>query len=252
MRIALSIILRDLKKNLSQKARLVASMIRPLLWLFIIGSGFNQIVDIESSGNYFSFLIPGLICMTALFTGVVSSMSMVYDKEFGFIRLLYLSPSPFIIILIAKMVSAALIAIIHMLIFSIIALLFGFLDITIIYNPLFLISLILVGLLSSIIGLIISAFSGTVENFATTMNFIIFPLFFLSESLYPSDGLNVIFKSFIDINPFSHAVIIMRESLNNHFIIPSFLYISFCIVLGLIVSFYAHSRESNIINKISK
>ena len=81
------------QKNLSQKARLVASMIRPLLWLFIIGSGFNQIVDIENSGNYFSFLIPGLICMTALFTGVVSSMSIVYDKEFGFIRLLYLSPS---------------------------------------------------------------------------------------------------------------------------------------------------------------
>ena len=53
MKIAISIILRDLKKNLSQKARLVASMIRPLLWLFIIGSGFNQIVDIEYSGNYF-------------------------------------------------------------------------------------------------------------------------------------------------------------------------------------------------------
>ena len=93
MKIAISIILRDLKKNLSQKARLVASMIRPLLWLFIIGSGFNQIVDIENNGNYFSFLMPGLICMTALFTGVVSSMSIVYDKEFGFIRLLYLSPS---------------------------------------------------------------------------------------------------------------------------------------------------------------
>ena len=140
MKIAISIILRDLKKNLSQKARLVASMIRPLLWLFIIGSGFNQIVDIENNGNYFSFLMPGLICMTALFTGVVSSMSIVYDKEFGFIRLLYLSPSPFIIIIIAKMVSAALIAIIHMLIFSIIAILFGFLDIATLHNPLFLIT----------------------------------------------------------------------------------------------------------------
>ena len=58
MKIAISIVLRDLKKNLSQKARLVASMIRPLLWLFIIGSGFNQIVDIENNGNYFSFLMP--------------------------------------------------------------------------------------------------------------------------------------------------------------------------------------------------
>ena len=152
MKIAISIILRDLKKNLSQKARLVASMIRPLLWLFIIGSGFNQIVDIENNGNYFSFLMPGLICMTALFTGVVSSMSIVYDKEFGFIRLLYLSPSPFIIIIIAKMVSAAIIAIIHMLIFSIIAILFGFLDPATIFNPLFIISLIIVGFLSSIIG----------------------------------------------------------------------------------------------------
>ena len=252
MRIAISIILRDLKKNLSQKARLVASMIRPLLWLFIIGSGFNQIVIIENSGNYFSFLIPGLICMTALFTGVVSSMSIVYDKEFGFIRLLYLSPSPFIIVLIAKMVSAAMIAIIHMLIFAIIAILFGFLDIATLINPLFIISLIVVGLLSSIIGLIISAFSGTVENFATTMNFIVFPVFFLSESLYPSNELNIIFKLLIDINPFSHAVIIMRESFNSHFNFSSFLYISFCIFLGLIISFYAHSRESNIINKISK
>ena len=139
-----------------------------------------------------------------------------------------------------------------MLIFSIIAIIFGFLDHTIIFNPLFLISLIIVGFLSSIIGLIISAFSGTVENFATTMNFIIFPVFFLSESLYPSDGLNLIFKSLIDINPFSHSVIIMRESLNNHFNFTSFFYISICIVLGLIISFYAHSRESNIINKISK
>ena len=100
-----AVILRDLIKFFRQRGRLLSSLVRPLIWLVVIGAGFNSMVTVGKS-DYFEFLVPGVIGMTTLFGALLGALSMVYEKESGVMRMILVSPLTHRSIVFAKMAAA--------------------------------------------------------------------------------------------------------------------------------------------------
>ncbi len=99
---------RELVRMIRQRTRLVAAMVRPLIWLLVIGGGFNSVVGRAHGLNYQDFLVPGVLGMTTLFGAMLAALTTVYDKESGVMRMMIVAPLPHAWIVLAKMVSAAL------------------------------------------------------------------------------------------------------------------------------------------------
>ena len=215
------VLIREFLRFIQQRSRFLSSLIRPLLWLIVFAAGFRAALGIaiiepyDTYITYETYIAPGLCCMVLLFNGMQSSLSMVYDREMGSMRVLLMSPLPRPYLLLCKMVSTALISLTQVYAFLLIALLvevepplLGYLTV--------LPALLLVALMLSTLGLFLSTRIRQLENFAGVMNFVIFPMFFLSSALYPlwkmqeaSEWLYWICA----VNPFTHAVELVRYAL---------------------------------------
>src|SRR5262252_6248284 len=108
-----------------QRTRLVAAMVRPLIWLVVIGEGLNSLIGRTHGINYQDFLVPGVLGMTTLFGAMLAALTTVYDKESGVMRMMIVAPLPHAWIVLAKMVSAALAAIVQALMLIVLLLLLG-------------------------------------------------------------------------------------------------------------------------------
>ena len=102
------IVLREFKRFFRQRGRLLTTLARPLLWLFIVGGGLTQIIDVGSGANYLQFLLPGVMGMTILFSSVFSTISVVWDREFGFLREMLVAPVPRVTIVIGKLMAGTM------------------------------------------------------------------------------------------------------------------------------------------------
>ena len=83
---------RELTKLFRQKARLFSSMVRPMIWLLVIGSGVGSMLSGAQQEGYLQFLVPGVLAMTLLFAALLSALTLVYDKEFGVMRMMMIAP----------------------------------------------------------------------------------------------------------------------------------------------------------------
>jgi len=208
----MAIIQRELMRLVRQRGRLLSAMVRPLVWLLVIGSGFGTMMSQYGTDNYQQFLVPGLLCMVLLFGAMLSSLSLVYDKESGVMRMLVIAPFPHYWIIIARTISATIAGLFQTVLLIAILFLLGFLkppiDIL-----LFLLGLVMTSIVCASAGTLIAVFSKSLENFAVIMNFVIFPVFFLSGALYPLKNLPVILKFVTLINPFSYGVDLLKHAL---------------------------------------
>jgi ABC-2 type transport system permease protein len=213
------IIWREGLRFLHQRERFVSALVRPLVWLFIFAAGFRQTLGIsiippyETYVLYDVYITPGLIAMIQLFNGMQSSLSMVYDREMGSMRMLLVSPAPRWFLLTSKLLAGVAVSILQVYAYLIIAYfweieppsLWGYVTI--------LPALVLSGLMLGALGMVLSSLIKQLENFAGVMNFVIFPMFFASSALYPlwrvqegSPGLATICA----LNPFTYAVELIR------------------------------------------
>ena len=215
------ILLREWLRFVLQRTRFLSALVRPLLWLLVFAAGFRAALGIaiiepyDTYITYETYIVPGLACMILLFNGMQGSLSMVYDREMGSMRVLLTSPLPRAFLLAGKLLAIALISLLQVYAFLAIAWFYG------VQPPLWgllaaLPALLLVALLLSALGLLLSNGIRQLENFAGVMNFVIFPLFFLSSALYPlwkmreaSEWLYWLCA----LNPFSHAVELVRYAL---------------------------------------
>ena len=197
---------------LRQRGRLLSSIIRPLIWLLIIGGGFGTLLQQLGQEGYQGFLLAGVICMSLLFGSLLASLSLVYDKEAGVMRMLMIAPVPHVLIPLARTVGAVVVGISHslllLLLLSLIGMLRGLPDI-----PVLLAALLATALVSASIGTLIAVYSKTLENFAVIMNFFIFPVFFMSGALYPIEHLPGWLKAMAVVNPFSYGVDLLKHAL---------------------------------------
>src|SRR4030095_2003568 len=116
---------REMLRMVRQRTRLVAAMVRPLIWLLVIGGGFNAAMGRTTGGNYQDFLVPGVLGMTTLFGAMLAALTTVYDKESGVMRMMIVAPLPHGWIVLAKMISATLAAIVQAVLLGALFLLLG-------------------------------------------------------------------------------------------------------------------------------
>ena len=203
---------REVVKMFRQRTRLVSAMVRPLIWLFVIGAGFGTVLGRVSGGNYQQFLAPGVLGMTALFGAMLAALTLVYDKESGVMRMLIVAPFAHYWIIIAKTLSAALAGFVQALLLLVILGLLGFLSMKMSFALLAL-GIVMTALSCAGIGILVAAFTRTLDNFAAIMNFVIFPVFFLSGALYPIDNLPALLKIAAMVNPFTYAVDLLKHAM---------------------------------------
>ena len=241
-----AVIRRELNKVFRQKARLVSAMVRPLIWLLVIGSGVGSMLPSQQPSEYLAFLVPGIVAMTLLFAALLSALTLVYDKEFGVMRMMLIAPIAHYWIVIAKLIAATIIALVQAIMLLIILFIIGLIDISTLLA--LLAPAVMTALCCAAIGGLIAAWSKTLDNFAVIMNFFIFPVFFLSGALYPVTQLPALLKWIVVINPFSYGVDLMKHAVptvNSDF--P--LYIDLMVLLlfsltAITIACWRFSRES--------
>jgi ABC-2 type transport system permease protein len=186
MRALYTLWLREIKRFLRDRARIVISFVQPLLWLVVFAAGFGARIALTGV-DYQQYIFPGIIGQTLLFTAMFMGVSVIWDKEFGFMKEILVSPVSRFTIFLGKMIGDSTAALLQ----GVIVFAFGFLlgipfdPVTFIYAlPIML--LITFGLVS--LGLIIASFIGSLENFGAIQTFVNLPLFFLSGALFPITG----------------------------------------------------------------
>ena len=220
----LAIVQRELLKFSRQYGRLVSALVRPLLWLAVFAAGFRNVFGVAIAPPYDTYIpydvyiAPGLVGMVLLFNGMQSSLAMVYDREMGLMRLLLTAPLPRWWILFAKLTATAVLSLAQAAAFVIVAALLGTgLPVWGAQTPLVLAAAVSASLMLGALGLLLSVHVKQLENFAGTMNFVIFPMYFMSTALYPlwkleESGATWVYQ-IARFNPFTHAVEWMRFAL---------------------------------------
>lgn len=186
--------LRELKRAVRDKGQLVGGVSRPLLWVLILGIGLNPYFRGEVYGEvrfvvpftYLQFIFPAVIALNMMYTSVQSAISVIWDREFGFLREVLVSPTTRGAILLGKVLGGATVAMVHGLIVLFLA---RFADVTISVDRLAIglgIMFLLAFALTSL-GIVIANRLKSFEGFGVFSNAIILPLYFLSSSIFPLD-----------------------------------------------------------------
>ena len=223
-----AIVMRELMKFARQYGRLVSALVRPLLWLAVFAAGFRNVFGVaivepyDTYIPYDVYIAPGLVGMVLLFNGMQSSLAMVYDREMGLMRLLLTAPLPRWWILFAKLCATAVLSLAQAAVFVLVAWALGttlpligpeFFKVA----PMVLAAAVASALMLGALGLLLSVHIKQLENFAGTMNFVIFPMYFMSTALYPLWKLEESGAAWVyqiaRFNPFTHAVEWLRFAL---------------------------------------
>ncbi len=219
-RALVGIVGREILRFLHQRERFFSALVRPLVWLLIFAAGFRAVLGLSMQPPYKTYveypvyILPGLIAMIQLFNGMQSSLSMVYDREMGSMRVLLTTPLPRWFVLTAKLFAGALVSIIQAYAFLAVAAIFD-VRLPLIGYLTALPIMLLTGLMLGSLGMLLSSTIKQLENFAGVMNFVIFPVFFMSTALYPlwkmREGSYVVWQ-LCRANPFTYAVEALRFS----------------------------------------
>jgi len=199
------IVAREFKKFVRERSRLFSTIARPLLWLFIVGAGMSRLVPRDTGVPYTQFIFPGIIGMTILFSSILSSISIIWDKEFGFMKEILVAPVSRFSIVIGKALSGTIVSTIQAAIILALFPFIGFkLGILQILAVIFISSSISFSISS--FGIVLATFYESYESFSVIMNFIIMPMFFLSGAMYPVKLLPEILRIVSKINPLTYGI----------------------------------------------
>lgn len=205
-----TLMLREVKRYLRDRVRILSSFVTPLLWLVIFGTGVRLQLPIPGL-NYQQYIFPGIIGQTLLFTSMFMGISVLWDREFGFMKEILVAPVSRITVFLGKMIGDSTDAVIQGIIVFALGLLLGIrLNIIMFIEILPVMLLITFGMVS--IGLTIASFLGSLEGFGTVQSFINFPLFFLSGALFPISGPSVPgwLQVISEFNPLTYGVDALR------------------------------------------
>ncbi len=257
---------REVIKFFQQKGRLFSAFVRPALWLFVFAVGFRGVYGVDAGEPYLQrnvsyeyYILPGLTCMVLLFSGMQSSLAMVYDREMGVMRLLLTAPLPRWYLLTAKLISGTILSVLQAYAFLVICLPFAwFTSLRVAFvDPwayLYILpALIATGLMLGALGLLLSVHVKQLENFAGTMNFVIFPMFFISPALFPlwylkESGADIVYW-IANINPFTHGVQLVRYASEGQFYGLGALVVCGCIVAFLVGAVYGYDPQRGFVRR---
>ena len=199
------ICLREFIKFFREKSRLLGTLARPVLWLFVVGNGMSSLIKPQAGFSYLQFIFPGMIGMTILFSSIFSSISIVWDREFGFMKEMLVAPISRLSIVIGKALSGTLISVAQAIIILILTPLLGihltimqFIEITAVAT--------LVSFCITSMGILIAARLTSFDGFNIIMNFLVMPMFFLSGAMYPVSSMPPALRQLTHINPLTYGI----------------------------------------------
>jgi ABC-2 type transport system permease protein len=204
------IVARDLARTTRQTSRFLGGLVRPFMWLLLVGTGYNAIARLEGGLPYYQFVFPGIVVMASLFGAMLTAIGTVYDREFGMLRLMLASPAGVPAVLTGRAIGAALVGIVQGGVVLVCA---GFVlpvtpgQWTAAFGVLMLGSAV-----SALLGLLVASRLRSVENFAGVINIVLFPLLFVSGALYPTAGMPALLRLIARVNPVTYQVDLMRHA----------------------------------------
>jgi ABC-2 type transport system permease protein len=239
LRCLLGIVRREALRFIHQRSRFFSALVRPLVWLAIFAAGFRFVLGVSISPPYETYvlyevyIVPGLAGMVLLFQGMQSSLSLVYDREVGSMRVLLTSPLPRWWLLFCKLLASVLVGVAQVYVFLIVARFWEVEPPAIGYLTV-LPALVLAGMMLGALGLLLSSWIKQLENFAGVMNFVIFPMFFASSALYPLwrvQEASLTLYWICQANPFTQAVELIRFALYAKFDPVSFAAVTLALLI---------------------
>ena len=206
------LVIRELIKFFRERARLISTLARPVIWLFLVGGGMSRLVTPGEGVSYIQFIFPGILGMTILFSSIFSSISIIWDKEFGLMKEILVAPVSRLSIVIGKSLSGTIVSSIQsaiiLMLFPLLGIKMGALSILYVIAIAFLLSFTI-----SSLGIIIATFYDSFESFSAIMNFIVMPMFFLSGAMYPVNKLPEILKHISQINPLTYGIDALKHAM---------------------------------------
>ena len=236
--------LRQLKRYFRSKARIIGSIGQPILFLVALGFGMETIYEQAGKGDYISFLSPGIIAMTILFSAIFTGIDVIWDRQFGFLKETLVAPVSRLKIMIGRTLGGATTSLFQGILVFIIAVFLGF-NIEWSMLPLALLFMFLIAFFFTALGTIIGSLLKDMQGFQLIVNFLIMPIFFLSGALFPIDSSSQILKSLLVINPLSYGVDGIRGVLTGqfYFSLSTDLLVSFGLtIIILIIGGYVFSK----------
>lgn len=205
--------IRQLKRYSRARSRIVGSLGQPLLFLLALGFGFGPVFQKAGQGNYLQFIVPGIIAMSILFTAVFSGIEIIWDKQFGFLKETLVAPVSRVEIMIGRTLGGATVAVFQGLVVLIISFFLGFRVSNLFLLPVAVVFMFLIALLFAGFGTALGSILSDMQGFQLIMNFLVMPIFFLSGSIFPLQGLPDFLTVITRVNPLTYGIDGLRNSL---------------------------------------
>lgn len=220
MRAVKVVLQRELIRFGQDRTRMISALVQPVLFLFVLGNGLSSLTRGAMAGvDLKTFMFPGVLATSTLFTAVFSAVSIVWDREFGFLREMLVAPVSRASIMLGKGLGGAVVATLQGCIVLALA---GLVHIP--YSPTMILSLIgqmlLLSFMLTALGLVIAARIQQMQAVMGIMQMLLLPLSFLSGALYPIKGLPGWLEFIVKINPITYAVHAVRATVFSHLDLP--------------------------------
>ncbi|MQA97659.1 MAG: ABC transporter permease subunit [Streptosporangiales bacterium] len=213
---------RELLRFVYDRTRMISQLVQPVLWLVVMGTGLSALVISGGGGGQVdmrTFMFPGVIAMSVMFTGMFSAASIVWDREFGFLREMLVAPIGRSAIVVGKVLGGALVATSQGIVIVALA---GLANVP--YNPLMIIELVLLMFVGAFtvtaFGVVLAARIKQMQSFFGIMQMAMMPMMFLSGALFPLSALPTWLSFLTRINPLTYAVDPLRQVVFRHLDVP--------------------------------
>ncbi|UCE75257.1 MAG: ABC transporter permease [Methanomassiliicoccales archaeon] len=248
--------LREMIRYVRSKSRIISSLAMPIIWLALLGTAIGGMVEdspfLPHNMNYIQYIAPGIIGMTILFTSIFSGISIIFDREFGFLKEILVAPVSRLSIVLGKALGGTTTAMIQGMIMFILGILLGVkfssefgIGLGFIITVAF---MFLIGLSFVSLGIAIASKIESMEGFQMIMSFLVMPMFFLSGALYPIETLPDWLKLLTYIDPLTYGIDGLRGSIQGssvaHFpLLVDFGVLSLFCLFTLLLSAYLFKKS---------
>jgi ABC-2 type transport system permease protein len=211
---------REMIRFFQDRARVVATLFQPLLFLFVMGTGLGSVISTSQAVDFRTFLFPGVLAMSVLFMAVFAGISLVWDREFGFLREMLVAPISKGAIIVGKVAGGATTATLQACIILVLGV---FVDVQ--YSVglvlVLIVSLFLGAAMLTALGVVLSARIKTIQAAMPMTQMLIMPMMFLSGSLFPLANLPTWLSVLTKLNPLTYAVQPMRSAVFDRLDLPA-------------------------------
>ncbi|MDE1919107.1 MAG: ABC transporter permease [Patescibacteria group bacterium] len=202
--------LREVKRFIRSKSRIMGSLGQPVLFLIALGYGLGPVFEKAGQGNYLEFIAPGIIGMSIIFTAIFNGMQVIWDRQFGFLKETMVAPVSRLSIMFGRTLGGASVASIQGLLVLAIAIVAGFRPVSWFGILPALLIMLLIALLFSALGIAVASKLKDMQGFQLIMNFLVMPLFFLSGALFPLANVPPALLWVARFDPLSYGVDALR------------------------------------------